>query len=167
MEPWRSLDLATPDAARRLLRTCCGASRWVERMVQRRPFADQATLLAAAREEWFALLEVDWREAFACHPKIGDRDALEHRFASTRHLAAREQHGVNAASEDVLADLADGNRAYENKFGYVFIVCATGRSAAEMLSVLRSRLENDPATEIRIAAEEQAKITEIRLLGSS
>jgi 2-oxo-4-hydroxy-4-carboxy-5-ureidoimidazoline decarboxylase len=165
MEPSRSLDLATPDAARQLLRTCCGASRWVERMVQRRPFGDQATLLAAAREEWFALSEADWREAFAHHPKIGDRDTLRRRFASTRHLAEKEQDGVNAASEDVLATLADGNRMYEDRFGYIFIVCATGRSATEMLSSLQSRLEHDPATEIRIAAEEQAKITEIRLLG--
>jgi 2-oxo-4-hydroxy-4-carboxy-5-ureidoimidazoline decarboxylase len=165
MEPWRRLDLATPDAARQLLRTCCGASRWVERMVLRRPFGDQPTLLAAAIEEWSALSEAEWREAFAQHPKIGDRDALRRRFATTRELAAREQAGVNAAPEDVLASLAAGNRLYEERFGYIFIVCATGRSAEEMLSILRTRLEHDPATEIRVAAEEQAKITELRLLG--
>jgi 2-oxo-4-hydroxy-4-carboxy-5-ureidoimidazoline decarboxylase len=165
MEPWHRLDAATPGAARDLLRACCGASRWVDRMVARRPFDNDAALLAAAREEWFALSEADWREAFSHHPKIGGRDALARRFAATHHLSEREQQGVSAASEDVLASLARGNRTYEDRFGYIFIVCATGRSAGEMLSLLQSRLDNDPAEEIRIAAREQAKITEIRLLG--
>jgi 2-oxo-4-hydroxy-4-carboxy-5-ureidoimidazoline decarboxylase len=165
MEPWQRLDAATPDAARDLLRSCCGSSRWVDRMVARRPFDNTHALLAAAREEWFALSEADWREAFSHHPKIGDRDPLARRFASTRHLSEREQQGVNSAPEDVLTSLADGNRTYEDRFGYIFIVCATGRSASEMLSLLRSRLDNDPADEIRLAADEQAKITEIRLLG--
>jgi 2-oxo-4-hydroxy-4-carboxy-5-ureidoimidazoline decarboxylase len=163
MEPWQKLDSATADEAKTLLRTCCGASRWIDRMVQRRPFGDMDTLLAVARDEWFALSESDWREAFAHHPKIGDRAALERRFAPTRHLSEKEQAGVNAASQDVLTNLADGNRMYEDRFGYIFIVCAIGRSATEMLTLLRSRLHNDPAMEIRVAAEEQAKITGLRL----
>jgi 2-oxo-4-hydroxy-4-carboxy-5-ureidoimidazoline decarboxylase len=134
-------------------------------MVQRRPFGNMDRLLAAARDEWFGLTESDWREAFADHPKIGDRAALERRFAQTRHLSAKEQAGVDTAPEDVLADLAQANRLYEERFGYIFIVCATGRSADEMLRLLRQRLHNDPATEIRGAAEEQARITTLRLAG--
>lgn len=132
-------------------------------MLARRPFGSRDGLLATAREEWFALSPADWREAFAHHPKIGDREALRRRFAATRHLSATEQSGVNTASVDVLSALAEGNRAYEERFGYIFIVCATGRSAEEMLAMLRTRLDNDFDTEIRIAAQEQAQITELRL----
>jgi 2-oxo-4-hydroxy-4-carboxy-5-ureidoimidazoline decarboxylase len=164
MAPWLRLDLATADDARALLRVCCGSSRWVERMLARRPFRDRTGMLNAAREEWFGLGETDWREAFAHHPKIGDREALRSRFASTSHLSAREQQGVDDATSDVLTALTDANRAYEERFGFIFIVCATGRSASEMLQMLRARLQNDRDTELRLAAEEQAKITEIRLL---
>jgi 2-oxo-4-hydroxy-4-carboxy-5-ureidoimidazoline decarboxylase len=134
-------------------------------MVARRPFGDQPSLLAAARNEWFALGEADWREAFAHHPKIGDRAALERRFAATRHLSEREQKGVERAGGEVLTALADGNRLYEQRFGYIFIVCASGRSAEEMLALLRARLGNDPTSEIRVAALEQAEITALRLNG--
>jgi 2-oxo-4-hydroxy-4-carboxy-5-ureidoimidazoline decarboxylase len=164
MEPWRRLDLATPGDAHELLRTCCGSAHWIRRMVARRPFHNRQGLLKAAREEWFALTPSDWQEAFAHHPKIGDRDALRHRFAGTRHLSEKEQAGVTMASDEVLDALADGNEMYETKFGYIFIVCATGRRADEMLAILQERLKNDSSAEIRIAAEEQAKITELRLL---
>ena len=120
-------------------------------------------MLAAAREEWFALGPEDWREAFAHHPKIGDRETLERRFEATRELSRQEQSGVDAAPGDVLAALAEANAAYQRRFGYIFIVCATGRSAADMLAVLQERLGNDPEIEIRIAAEEQARITALRL----
>jgi len=165
MEPWQRLDLARQDEARRLLSTCCGSSAWVERMVRRRPFASAGTLLTAAHEAWADLTQTDWLEAFSHHPKIGDRASLAHRFPDTARLSSREQSGVDAAAADVLDALAAGNRAYEDKFGYIFIVCATGRSATEMLGMLRARLENGPAEEIEIAAGEQAKITELRLLG--
>lgn len=132
-------------------------------MLGRRPFGGGETLLRAAREEWFALAPADWREAFAHHPKIGDRETLRRRFAATRHLSEKEQAGVDGASEDVLTALATANRTYEERFGYIFIVCATGRRADDMLAMLESRLLNDPETEIRIAAEEQARITELRL----
>jgi 2-oxo-4-hydroxy-4-carboxy-5-ureidoimidazoline decarboxylase len=122
-------------------------------------------MLSAARQEWFSLSAVDWREAFGHHPKIGERDALGRRFAATAQLSEREQRGVAGASDDVLTALADDNRAYEAKFGYIFIVCATGRTADEMLAMLQQRLGNDPAHEIHIAAAEQARITELRLLG--
>jgi 2-oxo-4-hydroxy-4-carboxy-5-ureidoimidazoline decarboxylase len=163
MEPWQRIDTGSPDEARHLLQRCCGFALWTDRMLARRPFGSQATLLAAARDEWFALAREDWLEAFSHHPKIGDRDTLQKRFAATRQLSEREQAGVDGASGEVLDALAAGNRAYEEKFGYIFIVCATGKSATEMLGLLRSRLNNDPASELRIAAAEQAKITEIRL----
>ena len=164
MESWQRLDLAAPDEARDLLRSCCGASAWVERVLARRPFASRGTLIAAARDEWFALEQSDWLEAFGHHPKIGDREALRQRFARTAHLSEREQAGVDGASDEILAALAEGNDEYERKFGYIFIVCASGKSAGEMLELLRDRLPNSPEVEIRIAAEEQARITELRLL---
>jgi 2-oxo-4-hydroxy-4-carboxy-5-ureidoimidazoline decarboxylase len=151
------------DDAREALRRCCGASRWVDAMAGRRPFADAAALFAAAEEVWAGLGPSDWSEAFAHHPRIGDKEALRQRFATTRQWAAGEQAGVSAASEDVLEALAQGNRDYEARFGHIFIVCATGKGAEEMLGLLRARLGNDRETEQRIAAAEQAKITRIRL----
>ncbi len=147
-----------------MLLSCCGSTQWVDRMLTRRPFRTQEDLIAAAREEWFALTKDDWLEAFRQHPKIGDRETLRQRFPATHHLSAREQAGVSGASDEVLDALAEANRAYQARFGFIFIVCATGRSADEMLGMLRERLGNDPTCEIRIAAEEQAKITALRLL---
>jgi 2-oxo-4-hydroxy-4-carboxy-5-ureidoimidazoline decarboxylase len=163
MEPWERLDSASPEEARRLLTTCCGSGAWVERMLRRRPFGTADALLTAAHEAWLDLTHTDWLEAFSHHPKIGERASLARRFAATAHLSSQEQSGVAAASAQVLDDLAAANRRYEEKFGYIFIVCATGKSAAEMLAMLRARLLNDGETEIRVAAGEQAKITELRL----
>lgn len=133
-------------------------------MLARRPFPGRDALVAAAREEWFALTPGDWREAFLQHPAIGDREALGARFPNTAHLSEREQDAVAAAPDATLDALAEGNRAYAQKFGYTFIVCATGKSAEEILALLRMRLLNGHSLEIRIAAEEQARITELRLL---
>ena len=163
MEQWQAIDAAPPEDARRLLRTCCGSERWVERMMRSRPFVSRETVLSAARDVWFALDETDWKEAFSHHPKIGDRDALRSRFPESGHLSAREQAGVDGAHGDVLGELASRNQEYEARFGYIFIVCATGKSADEMLALLRERLTNNPADEIRLAAGEQAKITALRL----
>jgi 2-oxo-4-hydroxy-4-carboxy-5-ureidoimidazoline decarboxylase len=165
MEPWLRLDEAGASEARELLRTCCGGARWADAMVARRPFRDRQTLVAAARDVWFALDADDWLEAFRQHPRIGDRESLRRRFGRSGDLSGHEQRGVNGASEDVMAALAEGNRQYEAKFGFVFIVCATGRTADEMLVLLRERLRNDYDTELRNAAAEQARITELRLLG--
>lgn len=167
MEPWLRLNRASADDARRLLQTCCGATEWVERMIERRPFGTRDALLTTARDVWFNLDRADWLEAFSHHPKIGDREAIRRRFAATRHLSEKEQSGVDAASEETLNALAEANEHYQQKFGYIFIVCATGRSADEMLEMLRTRLRNEPETEVGIAAEEQAKITELRLLSLS
>ena len=166
MELWRRIDLESDDEARRLLQRACGSTRWVNRMLARRPFGGAQALLAAARDEWFVLSKADWLEAFSHHPKIGDTDSLRQRFAATHDLSGREQAGVSGASEETLARLADSNRRYDERFGYIFIVCATGLSAEEMLARLESRIDNDPDQEIRIAAEEQAKITAIRLGGA-
>ena len=157
------LDRASPEDARTLLTRCCGAHRWVDAMIERRPFVSDDRLLEEARRIWFSLDAEDWREAFAHHPKIGDRAALQARFAATRHLSVTEQSGVASASDVVLDALARGNRLYEERFGYIFIICATGKTAGEMLALLESRLANPPGIEIGIAAEEQARITALRL----
>jgi 2-oxo-4-hydroxy-4-carboxy-5-ureidoimidazoline decarboxylase len=159
----RELNEAPEADVRAIFLRACGSSRWVDRMMARRPFATDARLLFAARNEWFGLTEADWLEAFSHHPRIGDRAALEARFPKTHDLSAKEQAGVGAAHHDVLTALADGNNAYFDKFGFIFIVCATGKSAEEMLDLLRERLTHDRANELRIAAEEQAKITALRL----
>ena len=164
MASWRRLDEASAAEARELLRTCCGSTRWVERMEARRPFGNQQALLSSAAEVWWSLGEDAWREAFAQHPKIGDRDALERRFATTARLSAVEQRGVEGARSEVLNALSEANHLYEETFGYIFIVCARGRSAEEMLALLRDRLPNDPAVELRVAAAEQAAITSLRLI---
>ena len=155
-----SLDEAAAHAA--FLR-CCGSSRWAAAMVARRPFRGQDDLNAVAESVWAGLEEGDWREAFTAHPRIGDVESLRAKFATTRAWSEGEQAGVAVASEDVLQALAEGNHAYEERFGFIFIICATGKSAGEMLSVLQERLPNDPSDELRIAAGEQQKITRLRL----
>ena len=129
----------------------------------RRPFGSDARLLRAARIEWFGLTEADWLEAFSHHPQIGDRASLAARFPATHDLSAKEQAAAGPADPDVLSALAEANAQYLDRFGFIFIVCATGKTAEEMLALLRARLPNNRATELRIAAEEQAKITAIRL----
>ena len=149
--------------ARAAFERCCGASAWVEMMCSARPYADRDTLWAAAERASDALGPDDWREAFTHHPRIGDAAALRERFATTAAWAGDEQRGATGASDRTIEALADGNRDYEQKFGYIFIVCATGKSADEMLGLLRARIGNDPGIEIGLAAAEQKKITRLRL----
>ncbi len=149
--------------AREAFLRCCGARRWAEAMAARRPFADEDALYAAAEACDRGLTRDDWLEAFAAHPRIGDLDGLRKKFAATAAWAAGEQAGVGGAPDALLQALAEGNELYEAKFGHLFIVCATGRNAAEMLALLEQRLANDAETELRIAASEQAKITRLRL----
>jgi len=149
--------------AREAFLRCCGARRWAERMVALRPFAGEQELREAARHIWRALERTDWLQAFAAHPRIGELASLRKKFAGTAALAAGEQAGVAGASEATLAALAEGNQQYQTRFGHIFIVCATGKSAAEMLAFLTQRLHNEPGEEIRIAAAEQEKITLLRL----
>jgi 2-oxo-4-hydroxy-4-carboxy-5-ureidoimidazoline decarboxylase len=148
---------------RELLLQCCGSSSWVNKMLTIFPVNDLDEVFNQANLKWHQCNQQDWLEAFEHHPKIGDINSLKEKFAHTGKWASDEQSGVNTANDKVLDDLAKGNNAYEKKFGYIFIVCATGKSAAEMLSILEARLPNDPADELKIAAEEQNKITKIRL----
>ena len=143
----------------------CGSRRWARAMLRRRPFTSRAALLGWAEAEWWRLGDKDWLEAFSHHPQIGANvDELREKYAATAEQSAAEQAGVQGASEETLAALAEGNRDYLAHFGYIFLVCATGKSADEMLTLLRSRLGNVPDDELRIAAGEQAKITRLRLL---
>lgn len=136
------------------LLACCESKRWARRMAAARPFARRGEVFHAADAIWRALSESDWLEAFAAHPRIGEKAAGE---------AAREQAGTREAPARMLEALARANRDYEERFGHVFIVCATGRSAREMLDLCRRRLHNDAERELEIAAEEQRKITRLRL----
>jgi len=151
------------DRARDAFARCCGSSAWVDAMCTARPFANRAELLERAETAAQALDRDDWLEAFSHHPRIGDLEQVRARFASTAAWAQDEQRGATAAPERVLAALADGNRAYEQRFGHIFIVCAAGKTAAEMLGLLEERLRNDPARELGIAGAEQMAITRSRL----
>jgi 2-oxo-4-hydroxy-4-carboxy-5-ureidoimidazoline decarboxylase len=158
------LDAMSETEARAALSRCCGATRWVDGMLARRPFGDDSALHAAAQQVWSTMDRADILEAFDHHPRIGaNLDALREKFSRTADLSAREQSGAMAASEAELTRLRDGNVAYEARFGHIFIVCATGKTAAQMADLLEARIANDPDTELRIAAAEQAKITRLRL----
>jgi 2-oxo-4-hydroxy-4-carboxy-5-ureidoimidazoline decarboxylase len=157
------LNAMPAEDARAALFRCCGSRRWAAKMLTRRPFASATELFASAGQAFASLDREDWLEAFAAHPRIGDLGGLRKKFAATADLASHEQSGVASANEQTLRQLADGNRRYEERFGYVFIVCATGKTAAEMLDVLNARLRNSPEQELAIAAAEQAKITRLRL----
>lgn len=155
--------LPEADAVAALAR-CCGAQRWATTMAAQRPFASQAHLHGAAEHVWWHLGDADWREAFEHHPRIGaDVAALRARFAATASWSAGEQAGMSAASDEDILALAEGNAAYLARYGYIFIVCASGLTAAQMRARLEARLDNPPAAELRIAAGEQAKITALRL----
>ncbi len=160
MENFNELD---EESAKLALSNCCGATKWVNLMMEKRPFTNVDEMLTASRTCWDECNEEDWKEAFTHHPKIGDLASLKEKYAATRKWAAKEQSGVAVASPKVLQELAKGNRAYEVKFGYIFIVCATGKSAKEMLTILKGRIHNHRRDEIQIAKEEQFKITQIRI----
>ncbi|HEV2734263.1 MAG TPA: 2-oxo-4-hydroxy-4-carboxy-5-ureidoimidazoline decarboxylase [Longimicrobiaceae bacterium] len=154
--------LPPADAERELL-ACCGSRRWAGRVAGARPFPDAAALLDRADAVWGELDEADWREAFRGHPRIGEREAEAGQSGRERAWSAGEQAGMDAAAGATRRALAEGNRAYEERFGFIYIVCATGRTADELLALLRDRLANDPAAEVRVAAEEQRRITRLRL----
>ncbi len=142
---------------------CCGATTWITKMVKSRPFKDEEALLQLADENWDKCSVSDWLEAFKHHPKIGDISSLAKKYANTKEWAGNEQQSVQSSSSEIITQLANGNTAYENKFRFIFIVCATGKSAKEMLELLNHRLPNNREEEVKIAAEEQHKITRIRL----
>lgn len=158
-----SFDHLPQNEKKKMLIECCSSSCWVDKMLPVFPVEDLVELLDSAEEKWFECSEEDWKEAFSQHPKIGDLQSIKTKFAATAHLAAGEQSGVSESDADILQALADANKTYEEKFGYIFIVCASGKSAAEMLGILQSRLSHEPGREIRIAADEQNQITKLRL----
>ena len=141
----------------------CAAPDWIDRMAASRPFATPAAVLAASDAAAEAVSADDWREAFRHHPRIGERAAERRQSDAALAASAREQSTAQDASAADLAALAEGNRAYQDRFGYVFIVSASGKSAPEILAILRDRLKNDPGSELRVAAGEQRKITRLRL----
>lgn len=157
------LDRLPAAEARAAFERCCGARRWVEAMEAGRPYRRSEALLVAAERAMDALGRADWLEAFSHHPRIGDVAALREKFATTAAWAGAEQSGTATAAEATLAALARGNEEYHRRFGYIFIVCATGRSADEMLAMLEQRLRNPPDAELAIAAAEQRKISRLRL----
>jgi len=165
-EPHAVLNALSPDEACAALTRCCGSSRWVAAMLARRPFASTAALHADAEAAWAALGREDYLEAFDHHPRIGahhPRIGARAGAAKVDAWASAEQARVGDADGGTRAALADANERYLGRFGYIFIVCATGKSASEMLGLLEARLGNDPEHELAIAAGEQARITRLRL----
>jgi OHCU decarboxylase len=154
--------LTQVEAARELLK-CCGSSRWANRMAARMPFDDFHQMMAEADRIWAGLEPQDWLEAFSHHPKIGEKRAAPAQSAEAARWSEQEQEGASAADDEKLAELTMLNRAYEDRFGYIFIVCATGKTTQEMLALLKERLVDEPDRELRIAAEEQRRITQLRL----
>ena len=150
------LQVEAPDPAAADLLACCGSRAWAKAMADRRPFAGVEDLLQCAADEWWVRDDTDWLEAFAAHPRIGERRGGDDRHSS---WSRAEQSGMEAADAEGAAAIAECNRRYEARFGYRFLVCATGLGPAELLEACRRRLDNDPEAELLVAAAEQEKIT--------
>jgi len=157
------LNNQTVEQAKHTFMQCCTSSTWVNAMVLARPFADDRAIANQADLAWQELAEADYMEAFEGHPKIGDVSSLRAKYANTKELAGNEQGLVKEANDEVLEVLAQGNNDYEEKFGFIFIVCATGKSAKEMSDLLQARLPNNKSQELINAAEEQRKIFQLRI----
>ena len=157
------LNSLAEDQAVNELKSCCGSSRWVSEIARRRPYSSLSQLLDVADQVWWQIAPADWLEAFRSHPKIGQKTGEVSATTQSQQWSHGEQAQMEEASADTAAALAQSNETYQARFGFIFIVCATGKSPEEMLAILRERLENGPDEELRIAAAEQAKITEIRL----
>ncbi len=151
------------DEAMKAFIDCCGSQRWAEAMTDARPFRSLEHLFGEAEEAWFSLPTADHLEAFAAHPKIGDSKPAATQGERAANWSAGEQGSLADATGDLRVQLAEVNRLYHEKFGFIFIVCATGKTADEMLAIARARIRNSAETELKIAAEEQNKITRIRL----
>lgn len=164
---------AEEDEAITALLHCCRAQRWAHALAAERPFLSEETLYAAADTHWAAMQEPDWMEAFRAHPRIGERKSEigpgidEHKAADaslqSKAWSSQEQAQIHATEQAILTALAEGNLAYEERFGFTYIVCATGKSAEEMLAILNRRLASERAAELQEAAEQQRQITQIRL----
>lgn len=157
---WNLLDAHS--AAQEIM-PCCGSQAWADGLAARRPIDDESALLAQSSAVWIALPEAAWHEAFNSHPRIGEKNAQTHATAASLQSSAQEQATALSADEIAKAALREGNQRYEEKFGRIFIVCASGRSAEEILHILERRMLNSAATELQQAAEQQRQITELRL----
>ena len=155
-------ELPSEEAEAQLLK-CCGSRSWARQMTRWRPFETIDGLLKKADDVWWSLNAEDWLEAFCVHPRIGEKKAVATQSAEAQKWSTQEQSGIEGAPAETTSALAAGNREYERRFGFIYIVCATGKTSEEMLAILRERLQNDPETELRVAAEEQRKITRLRL----
>src|SRR5947207_1015280 len=155
-------DLSALDATAEFLK-CCGSTKWAQEMTAARPFATEQELFTRADDISAVLTDEDWLEAFRAHPKIGEQKAATAQSHQEQKWSAQEQSGVGAASAAMISQLAERNREYDERFGFIFIVCASGKSPDEMLAILDSRINNDPQTELRVASEEQRKIMRLRL----
>jgi 2-oxo-4-hydroxy-4-carboxy-5-ureidoimidazoline decarboxylase len=160
LERWNLLPIE--QAVKEVL-PCCGSNAWANGMTERRPFPEEATLLAVSDQIWRNLTEADWMEAFRSHPRIGESRAPVSVPTQSATWSKREQQSLTAAGDAVKIALAEANREYEGRFGHIFIVCASGKSGPEILEILRLRLENDKRSELQEAAEQQRQITQIRL----
>lgn len=162
-EGLEQLNSASQEEAEAAFLSCCGSRRWAQKMVEARGFADISELLNRAEEVWQNLETGDWLEAFAAHPKIGAKKPVRQATAQSAEWSQGEQSGTRSATDSERTELERFNSLYEEKFGFIFIVCATGKSAGEMLEICRRRLDNKHDAELLVAADEQQKITEIRL----
>jgi len=157
---WNSLD---PAAAAREVLPCCGSQAWAITLVSKRPFTDVASVAEASKAVWFSLPAEAWQEAFDSHPRIGQKHAQSTATDESLRWSAQEQRTAISADETAKLALEEANRRYEQKFGRIFIVCATGKTSVEILSILEARMQNDAAAELREAAEQQHQITQIRI----
>jgi 2-oxo-4-hydroxy-4-carboxy-5-ureidoimidazoline decarboxylase len=157
---WNSLDLAT--AAREAL-PCCGSQAWANALASMRPIPDKKSLLETSSTIWLGLPEDDWREAFASHPRIGQNHPQAHATEESLRWSTQEQRAAFSKDEAAKLALEDANRRYEERFGRIFIVCATGKTSHEILVILEARMQNDDATELHEAVEQQRQITQLRL----
>lgn len=157
------LDALPAQAAAEELAACCGSSRWVMGMLMRRPFGTRDQVLEAADDAAEQLDVADWIEAFSHHPKIGESRPSADVGTTARDWSANEQSTAAASLYAIQEELAEANRMYAEHFGFIFIICASGRTAPEILAALRDRMNNQPEVELAIAAHEQHKITRLRL----
>jgi 2-oxo-4-hydroxy-4-carboxy-5-ureidoimidazoline decarboxylase len=161
LDRWNSLD---PAAAAREALPCCGSRTWAAALVSKRPIADETSLIRTSTSIWLALPEEAWQEAFDSHPRIGQTHAKTSATEESLRWSSQEQREALTEDESTRYALQEANHRYEQKFGRIFIVCATGKTSAEMLAILETRMKNDAATELREAVEQQRQITQLRLL---
>jgi 2-oxo-4-hydroxy-4-carboxy-5-ureidoimidazoline decarboxylase len=157
---WNALDAES--AAREIL-PCCGSSAWAAQLAAKRPIPNDSTLLETSKSIWLSLPEEAWQQAFDSHPRIGQKHAQSQATEESLRWSAQEQRTAISEDDDAKLVLEQANHRYEQRFGRIFIVCATGKSVSEILNILETRMHNDPQTELREAAEQQRQITELRL----